>query len=100
MNNNDIDATLNHLNVPVDERVNAKKELEILYNHSFTAVKGGETKLKILKKWGVPYAAKLYINHEMIEDAKDVGSLAAAIAAACGPEAAPIGSGAFIPMPQ
>jgi len=117
LNQNNIDATLQNLNVPTAERSRAKTKLEALLSGNtgiiselkadlsaareervviLAATKGGVTKFEILKQWGIPYGDRLYVSHDIVANALDIGALITAITAACGPEAAPLAAGLAI----
>ena len=117
LNQNDIDATLQHLKVPSTERSRAKTKLEGLLSGNseiiseleadlssgeegaaaiLTTVKGGKTKYRVLKQWSIPYGEQLYVSHEVVDKALDIGALITAITAACGPEEAPLAAGLAI----
>ena len=117
LNQNDIDLTLQTLEVPPAERAGIKTkwtallagdetiQAELEKNLAFpeegsttflAATAGGTTKYVVLKQWGVPYAEKLYVSHEMVGNALDVGAFVAAVAAVCGPKGESLAAGLTI----
>lgn len=111
LNQNNVDATLDQLKVSPTEKKQAREKLNGLLSGDetlieelrkslsstekegvvlLTTTKGGITKYEILKQWGIPYGDRLYISHDIMSNAQDIGALITAITAACGPEAAPL----------
>jgi hypothetical protein len=116
LNQNDMDATLQYLGVSPEERASVKTKLEgVLRGDSkilaeleeslasgekaglaILAASGGVTKYEVLKHWGVPYGERLYVSHQLLGEALDIGTLIAAVAAVCGKKGESLAAGLTI----
>jgi hypothetical protein len=115
MNQNNVDATLDYLEISPKDRGEAKRALEgllvgdeVLHAELSAELSslegagdveergGGKTGFKVLRKWGIRYGFRLYLAHDIVENATDIGALVAAVAACCGPQATPLVAGIAI----